>query len=53
MNRENLKKIRETAERTLLILKLIEGGTAIKDVIRISGATRQLCEYYFKQLEIK
>jgi hypothetical protein len=50
MNKENLEKIRATAERTLLILRLIEGGATLPEVINLSGAKRQLCEYYYKKL---
>ena len=50
MNKLEIERIRAGAERTLFIVKLIEQGYSLPEVIAISKAKRQLCEYYFKNI---
>ena len=50
MNEERIKAIRATAQRTLLIVELIEKDFSLSEVITYSKAKRQLCQYYYKQI---
>jgi hypothetical protein len=50
MNKQEIERIRTAANRTLLIVQLIEQGNSLPEVITYSKAKRQLCEYYFKKI---
>ncbi len=53
MNKPTFEKIKETAKRTLKILDLIKDGCSPGEVVKKTGANRQLVDYYFKQVNRK
>ena len=52
MDTKKAKKLKETAERTIKIIDLLEHGYTINKIIELTGASRQLVEYYEKVLKI-
>lgn len=51
MNTEKAEHYRKIAKRTLKIISLIEKGFTSQEVVELTGANRQLVDYYFKQLK--
>jgi hypothetical protein len=47
MNKQT-EKIRQISKRTLKILDLIEAGQTAQEIVSVTGANRQLVDYYLK-----
>jgi len=51
MNQKELDRIKEVANRTLKIVDLIAQGYEAQDIVKKTGANRQLVDYYIKRLK--
>jgi len=51
MNKQAIEKIRNTAKRTLKIVKLIEEGKTGREIIEKTKADRQLVDYYINLIK--
>lgn len=51
MNLEKVKKLKETAQRTLKILELLEDNMPVQAIVEKLGVNRQLVDYYKNQIE--
>ena len=52
MDVDKAKKLKEVAERTIKIIELLEKRYLVNKIVELTGASRQLVEYYEKVLKI-
>lgn len=52
MNKENAKKLKDNAQRTIKIIDMLENGATAQQVVEKLAVNRSLVEYYRKQLAL-